>query len=440
MTSVDLTALTELVLAMRPTGADIEVCVRAERRQEVFVEGAGQHRTSNGDSVGVAVRVTRGRPSRMGFTATSDITPLGLREAVETAGQLAMLTEPGPELPEAVDGAVPETDARPPEMGMNLPAVIDELLSTAEGHGIRPVTATVLELEQRQEVRSSRGVAAAGARYLTRAHLTAQVTGQGGQPRQALGVRVDGKPNLALPGELAAALATDLLPQAALEPVAAPPGCRLLLAPLATAKLLRPLATALDGVAVRTGKSPVRLGSVLLPEWVDLVDDGRPEGGPLGAPADDEGVPTRRAVLVAGGEVVELLSRWESVRPGSGGQVRRFGWDKRPRTAAANLRLVAVAAAQPDNTGSFVRVLDITGIESSYDFVTGDFAGQVNGILCAGDGTPRGLVKDVLRGNIGRIFQRVSWVNAATEFFPLESAIGGCELLIEPPVAAGLSN
>ncbi|MFJ8626430.1 metallopeptidase TldD-related protein [Kitasatospora sp. NPDC093550] len=439
-TYAELAGTARAVLAERPRGSDIEVCVRSEERAELVAEGAGGPRSSVGSGTGVAVRLAVGSPPRIGFAATSDLSPHGLRRVVETARALAGAAQPGGFLPEPPVAAAPAArvgaTADGPAIGpadADRRTLLDGLLDEARATGLTPVTAAVTAAAHHQVVLSSRGIEAHSSLGWSRAHMTAQVAGPTGRPRQLLGVRLGEGRDASGTNGLVPGLAADLLPQRELPLTPLPDGVPLLFEPFAAAKLLRPLVWALDGGAVRAGKSPVRTGTDLLPPWLELVDDGRPDGGPFGADTDDEGLPTRRARLTGAGTVTGTLDRWSPDRPDGGGQARRFGWAEPPRAAASNLRLSAtgpVGAAPPGER--FVRVLDATGIETSYNRATGDFRAQLQGCLCAADGTPTGYVQAPWSGNLVRILRRISWIGSEYRWFPLESAIGGAAMGIDP--------
>ncbi|MER7583823.1 metallopeptidase TldD-related protein [Kitasatospora sp. NPDC097691] len=441
----DLRELAESVLAERPPGTDVEVYVRVEEQDEVLSESTGSPRTLTRGGTGVSVRVAAG--SRIGFAATSDLSRHGLRRAVETASALARLAVPGPGLPtpdrlagpSGQDGAAGTSEREGAAPGGGGPAAdgsphaqLAELLSRARELGLTPVTAAVTTTRRHQMVLSTRGVDTRNTFDWARSHLTAQVAGPSGRPRQLLAARVAGTPGPPR-SDLVTDLSADLLPLRDLPLLRPPAGTALLLEPFAAAKLLRPLVWALDGTAVRAGKSPIRIGDPLLPPWLELVDDGRVGGGPLGAVTDDEGMPTRRVAHTSGGAVTALLDPWRPDDPGGGGQVRRFGWAERPRPAAANLSLSATGTGTPATDDRYIRVLDLGGVESSYNRATGDFQAQLQGILCQSDGTPEGYVQAPWSDNVVKALRRISWTGPECRFFPMESAIGGRRTRIEPP-------
>jgi len=78
---------------------------------------------------------------------------------------------------------------------------------------------------------------------------------------------------------------------------------------LGTAVLLLPLMSGLNGRQVFLGASPLmeKLGQQAFDERFTLVDDGRLDFALRSAPYDDEGVPTSRKHLIAGGVVQQFL-------------------------------------------------------------------------------------------------------------------------------------
>jgi len=77
----------------------------------------------------------------------------------------------------------------------------------------------------------------------------------------------------------------------------------------ALATLFLPLILGLHGRYVLQGASPLgdKLGQAVLSPNFDLIDDARLDYAPTAAPYDDEGVPTSRKALIAGGVVQQFL-------------------------------------------------------------------------------------------------------------------------------------
>ena len=82
-----------------------------------------------------------------------------------------------------------------------------------------------------------------------------------------------------------------------------------LFSPLGTTVLGLPLMRAVDGKNVYRGISPLagRLGEQLFDPQLTLIDDGTLDGRPGSASHDDEGVPTKRTVLIENGVVRGFL-------------------------------------------------------------------------------------------------------------------------------------
>ena len=196
--------------------------------------------------------------------------------------------------------------------------------------------------------------------------------------------------------EEAAHLATRLLG------ASQPPSSRLTVVfePSVTASLLGIIGRMLSGEAVLKGRSLFadRLGEAVAAPGVTLVDDAT-DSCSFGAwPDDDEGVASRRNLLIEEGVLRRFLhSSYSGRRSGSGSSgsaVRAYSTT--PTVAPRALTLVPGARSQDEiiaSVGEGVLVQSVTGLGSGVNSVSGDFSVGAEGLRIRG-----GVLAEPVRG------------------------------------------
>lgn len=161
---------------------------------------------------------------------------------------------------------------------------------------------------------------------------------------------------------------------------------------------------AADAVAERRSRLSSRLGDRVAGARVSIVDDPLMAGAPLAAPFDDEGVATRRRVLVDHGVVAGYLAdrrfaaAVEGSPPGCGW---RRGGAAPPRPRAANV--LVEAEGEPIAPEAALRIVETYGTHTANP-TTGAFSIGAAGVVerggehvGVGDLTVAGNVFDLLR-------------------------------------------
>lgn len=174
-----------------------------------------------------------------------------------------------------------------------------------------------------------------------------------------------------------------------------------------------PAEAALTGQSAWSG----RVGERVLPEGWSLVDDGRYPGGPLSAPFDDEGTPSRRTVVVEDGILRGFLhDRASAARHGgepAASAVRADRLDDSrtfraaPRAAGRNLVL---EAPREDDVVREVRdgllVVDALGAHTA-NAASGDFSVACSVVFRIEKGEVVGAAKPVmLSGNLPQLLRK----------------------------------
>ncbi len=176
-----------------------------------------------------------------------------------------------------------------------------------------------------------------------------------------------------------------------------------ILGPHAAADLLGPFRESLNGEAVARGISPwsQRQGELAFAKSVTMTDDPLLPGGPLSAPFDDEGCPTRANNLVETGVIqdfyLDLKSAASLGRKSSGNGGRR-GLEAPPSPTLSNLVLAPGHTPLADFLRDMRRGLFVVQLMGAW---AGNLlAGEVSGNIVLGflveDGEFRGRVKDCM--------------------------------------------
>ncbi len=282
------------------------------------------------------------------------------------------------------------------------------------------------------ELLSSRGIAAQVRQRLASLRLEAL----GPQGGRAVAVEiVEREARRFRPLALARRLA-DLLVAAA-APAATAAGCDGLLAPPVVARLLAALAPLLCGPTAGERLAPLldargRLGSPCL----EILDDGRFPGGPIDAPVDGEGVPTREVVLVERGQFRQPLLAWWEVRgpvAAISGCTRRASYRDLPRRAPSHLLLrpdpavgVAMLVAGVDH-GFYA--LEATG-RARFDLARGRFELPICGLRLEGGRAVAPFGSTLLAGELRQLFGGIEAVARDLTFLADDGFLGAPSALV----------
>ncbi|CAA9219184.1 MAG: TldE protein, part of TldE/TldD proteolytic complex [uncultured Acidimicrobiales bacterium] len=158
--------------------------------------------------------------------------------------------------------------------------------------------------------------------------------------------------------------------------------------PSVTASILGIIGRTLSGEAVLKGRSLFadRLGEEVAAPGVTLVDDATDPSSFGAWPDDDEGLASRRNVLVEQGVLARFLhSSYSGRRSGAGstGSAVR-GYSSTPTVAPRALSLVPGTRSQEEliaSVGEGVLVQSVTGLGSGVNAVSGDFSVGAEGLM-----------------------------------------------------------
>ncbi len=190
----------------------------------------------------------------------------------------------------------------------------------------------------------------------------------------------------------------------------------LCLGPRAAATLLRPLRAALTGYEAFLGRSPLRgrLGEQLFDGKLTLSDDPTAPGRPGSRPVDDDGVVSRRVMLVEAGRLAAFAS---DLLVGARAQVPSTGHGWRlphaaPRVGLTNLRMQPGAESREALLGAMGRGVLIEDLDwgAGANPLPGTIALRAPWAYLVEGGTIRGRLEGVVVS--GNVFEALNQIVA----------------------------
>jgi PmbA protein len=184
-----------------------------------------------------------------------------------------------------------------------------------------------------------------------------------------------------------------------------------------------------------TGPGRPRPGDRVASGVVSVIDDGRLTGGPLEAPFDGEGTPTRRTAVVEEGLLLTRLldraeARAEETEP-TGNAVRHSFRDP-PASAPTHLSIVPGEATVEQLLVGLERGLYVTNLRAVGSRPGGGLAALVEGVWVE-HGRAAGAVSRALMVMPRReLLRRVRAVASDLRYHPAGGAVGSPTLLLEP--------
>jgi PmbA protein len=206
------------------------------------------------------------------------------------------------------------------------------------------------------------------------------------------------------------------------------------------------LAGALSAEAVQKGRSLFAelLGERIGSDVFTLIDDGRELRGPAAAPFDDEGVPTGRTDLIAGGVLRAFLhNTYTARRQGNGtrstGNARRGGYRSSPGVGTSNFYVAP--GAEPASSllaraAGGVIIHEVSGVHSGANPISGTFSVGATGRRIAPGGELAEPVREMtIASTIPEMLASVTAVGSDLRFF---SSVGVPTILIGEMTVAGV--
>jgi PmbA protein len=185
------------------------------------------------------------------------------------------------------------------------------------------------------------------------------------------------------------------------------------------------------------------MGEQVGSELVNLVDDGRRLDGPAAAPFDDEGVPSGRTEVFAGGVLRGFLhNTYTARRAGDGqrstGNASRAGYRSAPGVGTTNFYLEPGSLSFDQilaRAEGGVLVQDVTGVHSGVNPISGEFSVGATGLRISGGALGAPLREMTIASTIPEMLKRIAGVGNDLRFF---SSVGTPTLLIDEMTLAGV--
>lgn len=214
--------------------------------------------------------------------------------------------------------------------------------------------------------------------------------------------------------------------------------------PYTAGQFLGVIGSALTGEAVQKGRSLFagKVGESVAGS-LTLIDDGTIAGAPGSSPWDDEGTPTRRTELIAGGVLTGFLYDLVSARRdgvASTGNASRAGFKSAPGAAPSNLAFVSSGESRADvlkRAGDAFLVQDFHGVHAGANPVSGDFSVGATGRLLSGGELGRPVKEVTIAAPMLEILAGILAVADDRRWLPFGGSLGGATTLVGEMTVAG---
>ena len=371
------------IKALRVDGG--EVFLRDGRSTSIEVrDGEVENAITRGER-GIGVRVLRG--GHVGFAYSSDLSPGGIEECVDSARNIAAVTEPDPDVSiatrkiESPDLRLyePGIDARSVAERANVAFAIERAAKKVDPRitGFRKTTysdgSMTTIVATTAEVRGTyrETYFSAGTSAVATAGDERQIGSHGEAGRRFAAVDADAV------GRRSAELAIGKLGARPFKTQTLP----IVLDPYLGMSLLGALVPLFSADSVIKGKSLFagKVGEPVASERVTIIDDARTPGALRTAPFDGEGVATTTRTLVDAGVLRGYLSSLKTAKKmeqAPTGNARRASYATPSRIGAANFHLAAGPAAPDALVKSLDRSLRVTSLLNLHtiDPISGEFS------------------------------------------------------------------
>ena len=400
---------------------------------------------------GVGIRVVL--DGRLGFAATSDISPAGLGAALAAARDNAAYAsvDPGNVLPsprewQPLAGIVAEGfEEVDPGRKVAVALRLEGLAKAADPRVSGVSSASYGDGVSRMAVASSTGVRAGYGR--TDAYATVVALARSGVETQTGFGLTEGRSiedlDLSFAAAESAQRATRLLGSRKAATTTVP----IVFDPLVTAQFLGVVASGFSAESAQKGLSLFadRLGDEVAAPMLSVVDDGRLTDGPATAPVDDEGMPTGRTVIIDEGRLAGFLHNTETAARAGGGarttaNAARPGHRSPPGVSPTNLYLDGPTTPLADilrSADGGLYVQEAKGMHSGVNPVSGEFSVGVTGLWIRGGELAEPVREVTVSATIVRMLLSITALGPDRRFFPMGGAMAGATLLLGAMTVAG---
>ena len=431
--------------AARP-GEAVEAYAEESRRVEANAYRGEVENLTFAESRGLGVRVIA--DGRLGYAYAADPTPEEVRRAVEQARGNATLASPdehnvlpAPTTAEPLAGLFDAAQAAMPlERKVGLALDLERRAVALDARASKVETAGYGDSVARMAIASTTGVR--GSFERTDCWCVVVALAEEGDDTQTgysfrIGRRLD---ELDWEGVADEAVARSVRMLGATKPETA--RVPVILDPFAGSSFLGVLAGALTAEAVQKGRSLFAnlVGADVGSPAVTIVDDGRRLDGPGSAPFDDEGVPTGRTPLIAGGRLEGFLHNAATAHRGatrSTGNASRAGYRSTPGVGTTNFAMEPGAASLEEllrRAEGGVLIQDVSGVHSGANPISGEFSVGATGLRIRGGALAEPVREMTIASTLPDMLRSIVAVGSDLRFF---SSVGVPSVLVGEMTLAG---
>lgn len=416
-------------------------------RIRVYQQEVEELASSTGSGVGI--RVFRG--DSVGFAYTSDISDEALASAAREAADNAEITagdkflglaEPAGEFPE-LDIYSEKLQQVTLAQKIELTREIERTALERDSRISQVDSATYAEGDVLVAIANSRGFSRQYEENTCYAFLQA-IAMQDGQMQTGMSFTTGREPGQLDPvacGREAADRAVALLGGSQCESM----NCPVVMDPFVSASLIGVIGSALTGEAVQKQRSMFAglEGRKVASEIFSITDDGIHPDGMASAPFDGEGVPMGKTELIKNGVLQGLLyDTYTAKKDGksSTGNGIRGSYRAQPHVGATNLRLARGTASLDEIIGgvdSGFHVMEVSGIHSGTNPVSGDFSVGASGRLIRGGQLTDAVREVTIAGNLMTILMNIAIIGNDNRWVPFGGSIHAPSLLISEMTVSG---
>lgn len=422
--------LAEKIVGWAIPGENLEVFVARSSSTSVRAYGGEVESLTSATSAGCGIRVVSD-DGRVGFASAGSLDEIVLKETLEDArdnlayaeaDEHMALAEPDGENPPELDLLRPGLAAFPTTSKVDIAIDLERRVMAADPRikGIR--SAAFSDSIGEQAIASTTGIRAWGTGGHCSISVAALAT-DGTETAIAGGFSLGRDPDdldIDLAVEEAVRDATGKL--GAKKPKSA--RITIVLEPAVTADFISIIGGTLSGESVLKGRSLFanRVGEVVASDVFTLVDDPSAPGAFGSWPTDDEGLVSRRNVLIDGGRLDHFLhNTWSGRRSGegsTGSAVRGYG--STPGVGARSLALAPGSQGREDilrSVGDGVLIQDVSGLHSGVNPVSGDFSVGAEGFWIRNGEPAEPFREATIASTLQRMLQDVVTVGNDTRWF-----------------------
>lgn len=430
MSSSETLDLAEKIVGWALPGENLEVFVARSSSTSVRAYGGEVESLTSATSAGCGIRVVAD-DGRVGFASAGSLDEIVLKETLEDArdnlayaeaDEYMALAEPDGKNPPELDLLRPGLAAFPTPSKVDIALDLEKRVMAADPRikGIR--YAAFSDSIGEQAIASTTGIRAWGTGGHCSISVAALAT-DGTETAIAGGFSLSRDP-----GELDIDLAVNEAVRDATGKLGAkkPKSARItiVLEPGVTADFISIIGGTLSGESVLKGRSLFanRVGEVVASDVFTLIDDPTAPEAFGSWPTDDEGLVSRRNVLVDAGRLDHFLhNTWSGRRSGegsTGSAVRGYG--STPGVGARSLALEPGSQGRDEilrSVGDGVLIQDVSGLHSGVNPVSGDFSVGAEGFWIRNGEPAEPFREATIASTLQRMLQDVVAVGNDTRWY-----------------------